>query len=344
VETPEARLVKAVLAEYGPLVRARMLEYLDQWKDDPYLGEICRDYPTRGGRMLRPSLCIATARIFGAKVEDALDTAVSLELMHNAFLVHDDIEDDGEERRGRPTLHNLHGVPIAVNAGDALSVLALQPLHANRPRLGPRVALRVMEEANRMARESVEGQAMELGWRRENRIDVSDADYLHMVLKKTCWYTTIYPIRVGALIGTRDGVNLDRFLRFAFFTGAAFQITDDLLNLVGDPERYGKELDGDIWEGKRTLMMTRLLSVCSDEERQRLKDCLAVTRHDRTAADVAWIRERMDAHQCIEYAQRIAHGLAGAALHEFSPAFGSRPESRDLQFIEGLAKWMIQRS
>ncbi len=80
-----------------------------------------------------------------------------------------------------------------------------------------------------------------------------------MVLKKTCWFGTIYPSRVGAIIGTRDSIDLERFVKFGFFLGAAFQIQDDLLNLVAD-KRYGKERDGDIWEGKRTLMLIPLFN------------------------------------------------------------------------------------
>src|SRR6185503_6305202 len=127
-------------------------------------------------------------------------------------------------------------------AGDALMVLGLRPLLANRAALGARVSWRIMEETERMARESVEGQALELRWRKENCASVTESDYLLMTLKKTCWYTTIYPSRIGALIGTRDGMDLDRFVRFGFFLGAAFQIQDDLLNLLGEHEHYGKEL------------------------------------------------------------------------------------------------------
>ncbi len=123
-------------------------------------------------------------------------SAVALELLHNAFLVHDDVEDDSDERRGRPTLHALHGVPVAVNVGDALTLLGLRALIDNRQALGPSLTLRILEEAERMARESIEGQAMELGWRRDNAINLCEADYLDMVLKKTCWYTTIFPSRV----------------------------------------------------------------------------------------------------------------------------------------------------
>ena len=271
-------LVPEVLEEYGTLVRACLAEYLSTARSHAPLMEIARDYPLRGGRMLRPSLCIASACAFGAEREDAVRTEAALELLHNAFLVHDDIEDDSDERRGRPTLHRLHGVPVAINAGDALTVLSLRPLIDNFGWLGPRLALRVMEEAERMASETVEGQAIELAWRRDNVMVLDDSDYLAMILKKTCWYTTLYPMRVGALIGSRDRLAIDRLMRFGFFLGSAFQIQDDLLNLVGDRERYGKEIDGDLWEGKRTLLLIHLLRCSSPGERVQLAEILSLPR------------------------------------------------------------------
>jgi geranylgeranyl diphosphate synthase type II len=204
--------------------------------------------------------------------------------------------------------------------------------------------VRVLEEAERMARESIEGQALELGRRNDNAIMLTDADYLEMVLKKTCWYTTIFPSRVGALIGSGSDRDLDRFIRFGFFLGAAFQIQDDLLNLQGDPGRYGKERDGDIREGKRTLMLIALLRRADAEERARLAAFLAEPRRARRAADVAWVRERMDAHGCIEYARQVAHGLAGAARHECEALYGGLPDSRDRRFIEALPTWVLART
>src|SRR5262245_65838620 len=124
--------------------------------------------------MLRSSLCIAAARAFGAQRDDALQSAAAIELLHNAFLVHDDVEDQSDERRGQPTLHVLHGVPVAVNVGDALTLLGLRALIDNRATLGDRLALRVLEEAARMASETVEGQAMELGWRRDNAVHLTE--------------------------------------------------------------------------------------------------------------------------------------------------------------------------
>ena len=337
-------LVPRVLDEYGRVTRAVLARYLAPRPPERHLYRLVADYPRRGGRMLRPSLCIATARVFGATVEDAVHSAAALELLHNAFLVHDDVEDESEERRGRPTLHALHGVPVAVNVGDALALLGLRALMDNRSALGPRVTMRVLEEAERMARESVEGQAIELGWRRDNAVTLSETDYLEMVLKKTCWYTTIYPSRIGALIGTGSEGDLDRFIHFGFFLGAAFQIQDDLLNLIGDVQRYGKELGGDVWEGKRTLMLIHLLGEATADDRERLRAFLARPRAERAARDVAWVRRRMDAYGCIDHARRLAHALAGAAQHECEAVYAEMPASRDREFVAALAAWVIERS
>src|SRR4029453_13615882 len=181
--TPPESLVPSILEEYGAATAVVLCDYLGPGHPHRHLYGPVADYPRRGGRMLRPSLCIATARAFGADAERAVRSAAALELFHNAFLVHDDIEDESEERRGRPTLHALHGVPVAVNAGDALVLLGLRALLDNRPLLGTRLTLRVVEEAERMARESIEGQAIELGWRRDNALVVSEAEDLGMVLQ-----------------------------------------------------------------------------------------------------------------------------------------------------------------
>ncbi len=340
-QTPS--LVAETLARYGSHTRKALGRYLPDREPRKHLYDIVADYPRRGGKMMRPSICIATARAFGAPLEDAINSAVSLELMHNALLIHDDIEDESLERRGKPTLHEIHGVPIAVNAGDTLTLLSLRPLIDNQARLGPELSLRIIEEVEIVARESAEGQAMELGWRSDNSMDVTEGDYLEMVMKKTCWLATIYPTRVGALIGTRGRVEVERFIRFGFFLGAAFQIQDDLLNLIAD-KRYGKEQDGDLWEGKRTLMIIRLLEEATDEERRRVGRTLALDRTSKCPIEVAWLRDRIDHYECVDYARQVAHGLAGAALAEFETAYGGLPPSRDKRFIEGLATWVFERN
>jgi geranylgeranyl diphosphate synthase type II len=339
--TPD--LVRETLAEYGAVTRQTIQKYLPSGTPRRHLYDLIADYPQRGGKMMRSSLCIATARAFGASLDDALGTAAAIELLHNALLIHDDIEDGSELRRGRPTLHVLHGTPLALNAGDALSLLSLRPLIENIDCIGPRRALRILEETERMAWESAEGQAMELGWRRDNCNDLTDADYLTMVLKKTCWLAIIHPCRVGALIGTHDGIDLEPFIRFGFFLGAAFQIQDDLLNLVAD-DRYGKERHGDIVEGKRTIMINHTYRQATPAQRGRLAAILDPANGPPTKAQVDWISGLMAGNGSIEYARGIAHGLAGAALHEYAGVFDGVPDSRDKRFIQGLVTWVFERT
>jgi len=341
---PRSRLVPEILAEYGAVTRSILFRYLPDSEPRKYLYDLVADYPRRGGRALRPSLCIATARAFGGRVEDAIATAASIELLHNALLIHDDIEDESHRRRGKPTMHAQWGVPMAINVGDALTLLSLRPLLENRQILRPRLALRIIEATERTARDSAEGQALELGWRHDNVMDLSEPDYLLMVMKKTCWLTTIHPSRVGALIGARGDIDLEPFVRFGFLMGAAFQIQDDVLDLIGDEAAYGKELDGDIHEGKRTLMVIRLLERADEDERRVVTELFATPRRERTVEQVRWVRARMDDHGCIDYAREVASGLAGAALAEFSATYGKLPPSRDKDFIEELVTWVIERT
>src|SRR6185503_211786 len=126
------------------------------------LYDLVMDYPLRPAKALRPSLCIATCRALGGMLEAVLPSAAVLELYHNAFLIHDDIEDDSVKRRGGDTLHLAYGVPIAINVGDTMLAMALDPLLDNMRLVGMGKALRVLRTVSRMARESAEGQAIEL--------------------------------------------------------------------------------------------------------------------------------------------------------------------------------------
>lgn len=335
-------LVDRMLEAYGGRTREALRDYLPAGTPGDYLYDLVADYPGRGGKMLRPSLCIATARAFGASAEDALPSAVAIELLHNAILIHDDIEDASERRRGRPTLHALHGVPLALNAGDMLTLLSWQPLKEHRARLPGRIALEVFEETERTAWECAEGQALDLGWRRENRFDLTDADYLTMVCKKTCWLGMIHPARMGALIATHSRSRFKALFRFGFLFGAAFQITDDLLNLEAEAG-YGKERDGDIWEGKRTLMLCHLYRVAVPSERSRIAQALARPREERDLDDVHWIRERMGEQGSLEYARAIACALGAAALRELDGLFEDVPDCEDVAFIRELVVWSIER-
>ena len=337
-------LVEKMLGRYKE-VTMEILQPIFDAKEQPrrYLYDLIPSYPKRGGKGLRPALCIASCRVFGGSTHSAVKSAAAIELFHNAFLIHDDIEDGSEFRRGRPTLNAEFGLPIAVNVGDALNVLSIGPLMGNRETIGPNLTWEVLTEVNHMVRQSVEGQALELGWVRDNVCDLTEQDYLRMTLKKTCWYTCIHPCRIGALIGSGGSLGLDRFNRFGYFMGAAFQIQDDVLNLIGEHEKYGKEIEGDIWEGKRTLMLIRLLNNCSSDEKAKIVDFLSTPRSDRSVAKVEWVFDLMKKYDCIEYARESARQLAREALKEFSNAYGDAPDSEDKQFIHQIVEYMIER-
>lgn len=337
-----APLPADVLAEYGAATRAQLAHYLGGEAPARFLDPLMADYPGRGGKMLRPAICIANARLFGGALEPAARCAAAIELLHNALLIHDDIQDGSDLRRGKPTLHALHGVPLAINAGDALLFTAFRPLlDAVRP-FGPAVAQQVIEATIAMARQTAEGQALELGWRDGNIGGLAEADYLRMALKKTAWMGMIWPAQLGIILGSRGRADPARAIRFGHFLGIAFQIEDDLRNLSVDPG-YGKEQNGDLYEGKRTLMLIHVCAAASPKDRERIEALLALPRTARGADDVLWLARLMVASGSIDHARRVAAAMAGAAMHEFAQAYAGLPESSDHAFLAGLARWVFER-
>lgn len=340
-QTPD--VVPALLREYGAATQVAVDRYLSATAAAPYLGDLVAEYPRRRGKMMRSTICIAAACAHGARLEDVIGCAAAIEIFHNALLIHDDIEDSSETRRGAPTLHTTHGVPLAINAGDAMLVLAWRPLFDSLHNLGETAVRQALSATQTMALETAEGQALELGWRDCHRLDVSEADYLEMVLKKTAWMSIIWPIKLGVLVGERGAADPDAVVRFGFFLGAAFQIQDDLLNLVADAA-YGKEANGDLFEGKRTLMLIHARRVAGNDDRRVMDEYLSRARGDRSPAMVAAIASQIERAGSVAHAREVAGALAGAAAHEFTRAFGHLPPSRDKAFLEGLIPWVFERT
>lgn len=336
-------LMKSMLASYGAETLKGIKKYIPDKEPRAHLYNLVADYPNRGGKGFRPGLCIATCKAFGGKQEEASNSAVCLELLHNAFLIHDDVEDESFFRRNKPTLHQSTNNAIAINVGDAMQVLGLYPLYNNRKILGDRVAGQIFLEVQHMVTESVEGQAMELGWRKENTSRLTEADYLRMILKKTCWYTCIHPIRIGAIIGTKGRVHPESFDRLGYFMGTSFQIQDDVLNLIADVDKYGKEIGGDILEGKRTLMLIHVMENCSERDLQKISTFLSLQIRERTETEAMEILELMHKYGSIAYAKKTAQYLAGAALKEFYTLFSHLPNSEDKTLIISIILYMINR-
>lgn len=337
----------ALLQRYGAATRAEVSRYLAAGGPSPFLDEMLADYPARGGKMLRPAICLANAALFAAQPgsapsAEAVRAAAAIEMLHNALLIHDDVQDGSELRRGKPTLHALHGVPLAINAGDALLFAAFHPLIDAVSPLGGDVIRQVMEVTATMARQTAEGQALELGWRDRNVTGLSEADYMRMALKKTAWMGMIWPAQLGLIIGSRGRLDPEMVLRFGYFLGLAFQIEDDLRNLSEDPG-YGKEQNGDLAEGKRTLMLIHVRAACDAAERARLDAFLGLRREERCAEDVAWLAALMQARGSIDHARGVAAAMAGAAEHEFAAVYGALPPSEERAFLGSLVRWVFDR-
>jgi geranylgeranyl diphosphate synthase, type II len=343
IEAARADRIHASLRSYKADVEAAMARYLPEREPWAHLYSLVRDYPGRGGKGLRPALCMAACGAVGGSPAQAARSAAAVEMFHNGFLIHDDIEDGSLLRRGLPTLHAAHGIPLALNAGDAMFVLSMRPLMENLPDIGPGLTWLVLAEVEHMVRESVEGQAIELGWVHDNPEHLEDEDYFRMCLKKTCWYTTMHPLRIGALIGAGGSVAPDSLNSFGYFLGLAFQIQDDLLNLVGELHRYGKEIGGDVLEGKRTLALIHLQRSLPEPRRQDLTRFLAKPREARDQAEMALILAEMQRLGSIDHARQVARFLAGAALAEFARVFGEKPTCPHRRFLRDLIIFMIER-
>jgi geranylgeranyl diphosphate synthase type II len=222
-------------------------------------------------------------------------------------------------------------------------VVAGQVLRRATRQLDADLADQVWHEFDSMAMRTLEGQAIEVGWQLDNVVDLKPEDYLELIMHKTCWYTTIHPLRVGALVGSGGEADLGPFVRFGFHFGAAFQIRDDLLNLVGDERAYGKEILGDLYEGKRTLTLMHLLSAAGGEDRALLGDYLRRSRAERTEDMVRTVRRLMDDYGSIDFTREYAEGILLVAEEYFEQAFAAARPGPDLDFLRSLVPYVWAR-
>lgn len=338
----------AVLQEYlascRDLVGDQIRRIVPRNRYSKVLYDLMLEYPLRLGKGFRPALCIASTRGQGGRLQDALRTAAILELYHNAFLVHDDVEDGSLLRRGQATLHARYGLPIAVNVGDAMFALCLQPLLDNTESLGLGKALAILETVARMARESAEGQAIELDWVRHHAWRLSDRAYCHMAFKKTCWYTFIAPLRIGGIIAGVSRRRLSVLQRFGTYVGIAFQIQDDILNLTAEERLYGKEIGGDLWEGKHTLMLLHMMRTARPADLRQAQRILQIPRDQKTSSQVEFLWDLMQRCGSVQYGLQFARHLATKGMHILDSDPQRIPESVHRDFLVGMVDYVVSRN
>ncbi|WP_291425440.1 polyprenyl synthetase family protein [Deinococcus sp.] len=304
-----------------------------------YFYALMRDYPRRGGKGIRSELLLASAQAHGVRSGTAAWTsaqwaAAALEMFQNWVLIHDDIEDDSEERRGKPALHRLCGVPLAINVGDALHAY----MWAAVQRAGIPGA---MEEFLAMIARTAEGQHLDLAWVERREWNLQESDYLQMVELKTAYYTVIVPLRLGALAAGLP-VN-EAFSAAGLALGTAFQIRDDVLNLTGDPVKYGKEIGGDLLEGKRTLIVLHWLAQAPAGQKQVFLDQMKRDRPQKDQQVVDQIHHWLLDSGSVDYAQRFANQQATQGMALLEAALMSAPDQEAARQLLGAVHELATR-
>ena len=331
------------LKKWVPLIDKEMFSFLPEkqhFNDEFY--SLLKDYPNRGGKRLRPFLCLMACRAVGGDPLKALRTAASIEMFQSFALVHDDIEDGSEMRRGKPCLHRIHGVPIAINVGDGLLITAFKMLLENREVLGKDLTIKVMEKMFELYLRTVEGQSLDIYWVQKNVWDLKEVDYFRMVTGKTGYYSGRTPIEIGALIGGADQKTISELGSFGEKIAIAFQIQDDVLNIERgekDEHGYGKERGGDILEGKRTLMIIHLLNNLPEKKRARVKQVLSKDRSGVSQKEVEEIIGLMEGCGSIDYAKSVSREMVFEAKKKLSilKDAGSR------KIFEQIADFLVDR-
>jgi geranylgeranyl diphosphate synthase, type II len=323
-----------------PLITAlqeRMLSVLPQQHENPDLNtfyHLIRDYPSRQGKNLRGLFVLLSCEAHGGRWEDALDVAVGLELFQNWVLIHDDIEDNSDERRGQPALHKQVGMPVALNVGDALHVYMWQVLNQ------PHVTAAIRQEFLGMIHRTAEGQHLDLSWIAQNRFDVSEKEYLDMVTRKSAYYTVVSPLRLGAMCAKVQPD--ERLSKAGEDLGTAFQIRDDVLNL-SENEGYGKEFAGDLYEAKRTLILVHLFANVTPVEKSELVKKLAKPRQDKTSHDIDFVLEKIKQYDSLAYAQGVAETKAKSGSTLIKEIAKTLPNQGLTEELTGLLESLSQR-
>lgn len=225
-----------------------------------YLYQPLRGFSATGGKRVRPALVLLATQAVHGNIEAALPVACAIEDFQSAALIHDDIADKSELRRGEPCLYRRLGTGLAINVGDAALVHTIGRIcHGNA--YDETTRLRLIDALISMQEHTLEGQALDLGWTQENRWDITPDEYLFMATSKTAYYSAAYPLLCGAIVGGGTAEQRSALEAFGLKAGLAFQLQDDLLNLVGNAKTQGKDFRSDITEGKRTLLVVKAIEV-----------------------------------------------------------------------------------
>ncbi|MCX9013818.1 MAG: polyprenyl synthetase family protein [Candidatus Methanoperedens sp.] len=318
-------MIEEVLRKKAKVVDEAIAKYLPvSHPDEMYIS--MRHLLDAGGKRLRPTALILAAEATGGKMENVLPAAVAVEMVHNFTLIHDDIMDQAELRRGLVTVHKKWGMPSAIIAGDALYSKAFEILAESKSE-----PARVVESIGLVAKTCTgicEGQWMDIDF--ETRDDVVEDEYLEMVEKKTA-VLFAGALKTGAILSGAGKKEAQALWDFGILTGVGFQIYDDVIDLITPEEILGKAQGGDIMEGKRTLIIINAISkgVTID----------VLGKSNATKAEVSEAISTLKKSGSIDYAMDKAVGF----VEKGKSALSVLPDSEAKSLLLELADYMIER-
>lgn len=309
--------------------------------------QVGAEFTAQGGKRLRPAFFFCGYKAAGgAEEEEAIRSSICVELVHTGALIHDDIMDHSDLRRGKPTVHKVLasqledeqiGNSIAIIAGDTIFALAGKALFQFPDNERVIAARQLLDE---MCLEINHGQCLDvLG----NKKDTLDRDWIMKVMElKTAGYTVEKPLLIGALLGGATPEVLYALSRYGKPLGVAFQIQDDILGMFGDEGKVGKPVDSDLKEGKKTLLVLDTFEKLTQEGRvgelERFRNILG--NPDLTPEDYKWVQSLMIETGALAYSRELAASLISEAK---SAIEGVQIEKESKEYLLGIADFMLKR-
>lgn len=250
------------LQELRELISSEIDLYVTQIKEGS-LYEPVKYIFELGGKRMRPALMLSACDLFSGDIKQAIPPAIGVEVFHNFTLMHDDIMDEAPLRRGEQTVHSRWNTNNAILSGDVMFVMGYQLMCQVRPEILPEV----LDVFSKTATEVCEGQQLDMDF--EERDDVTIDEYIEMIRLKTS-VLLAGSLKIGGIIAGAGGQDLERIYRFGENIGIAFQLRDDLLDVYGDADKFGKQVGGDILANKKTYLLLKAFADANNEQQLRL--------------------------------------------------------------------------